>query len=85
LGFAYGSLGDYCKAIEHHKQHLSIAREIGDRLGEGNALFNISLAFNEIKERAKAIDYAKSALKIYEQIESPAADNVRRQLAEWQG
>jgi hypothetical protein len=29
--------------IEHYEQHPAIVREIGDRRGEGNALFNLSL------------------------------------------
>jgi hypothetical protein len=33
--------------------------------------------------RQKAIACAQAALKIYEQIEDPWADEVREQLAEW--
>jgi len=43
FGNAYADLGDVRKAIEFHEQYLSIAREIGDRLGEGNALGNLGL------------------------------------------
>ena len=35
LGIAYADLGDASKAIEYHEQALAIAREIGDRRGEG--------------------------------------------------
>ena len=85
LGNAYHSLGDYQKAIEYQEQSLAIATEIGDRLGEGNAMFNMSLALNETREREQAIGYAKSALQIFDQIESPYAEEVRQQLKEWQG
>jgi hypothetical protein len=44
----------------------------------------VSLSLDKLGQRAKAIDCAKSALKIYEQIESPTAERVRQQLAEWQ-
>ena len=37
LGNAYQSLGDYRKAIEYHEKRLKIAKEIGDRAGEGRA------------------------------------------------
>jgi tetratricopeptide (TPR) repeat protein len=84
LGLAYYNLGDYRKAIEFYEQHLAITKEIGDKRGEGNALWNKSLALDKIGERAQSITYAKSALHIYEQIESPMAESVRRQLAEWQ-
>jgi len=85
LGLAYWSLGEYRRAIEYHEQHLKIAREIGDRLGEGNALWNMSLALADLGERAKAIENAEAALKIFEQIESPEATKVKKQLEEWKG
>ncbi len=83
LGTAYAALGDARKAIEYYEKRIVIAREIGDRRGEGNALFNMSLALNDLDEREKAIAHAEAALKIYEQIESPYAERVRQQLAEW--
>lgn len=83
LGIAYADLGDARKAIDYYEQALVIAREIGDRRGEGNALFNMSLALGSLDKRADAVLLAREALQIYEQIESPYADRVRRQLAEW--
>jgi hypothetical protein len=44
----------------------------------------MSLSLDRLGQRAKAIELAKSALKIYEQVESPVAERVRWQLAEWQ-
>ena len=41
LGDAYQSLGDHQKAIEYLKKLLKIAREIGDRAGEGIAYRDI--------------------------------------------
>ena len=35
LGNAYRSLGSFSKALEHHKEHLAIAKEVGDRAGVG--------------------------------------------------
>ena len=37
LGNAYQSMADYQKAIEYHEKRLTIAKEIGDRAGEGRA------------------------------------------------
>ena len=34
LGSAYYEMGDFNQAIEYHKQHLSIAKELGDRASE---------------------------------------------------
>ena len=39
------SLGDYAKAIAYHTQHLAIAKEVGDRAGEGRAYGNLGNAF----------------------------------------
>jgi tetratricopeptide (TPR) repeat protein len=44
LGNAYADLGDVRRAIGFYEQHLSIAREIGDRYGEGAALGNLGTA-----------------------------------------
>jgi hypothetical protein len=35
-------------------------------------------------QRAQPIEHAKEALRIFEQIESPHAERVRRKLSEWQ-
>ena len=37
LGNAYQSQGDFSKAIKYYVQHLAIAKEVGDRAGEGVA------------------------------------------------
>jgi hypothetical protein len=39
---------------------------------------------DKLAQRDKAIDLAKSALAIFEQIESPDAEIVRKALAQWQ-
>ena len=45
----------------------------------------MSLALNQVGERAQAIQHAEQALTIYEQIEAPGAAKVRAQLAAWRG
>jgi tetratricopeptide (TPR) repeat protein len=83
LGIAYYSLGENRRAIEYHEQQLDIARQIGDRRAEGNASWNMSLALDNLGERKKAIEQAESALKIFEEIESPSAAKVKKQLDIW--
>ena len=73
------------KAIEYYEQQLMITRAIGDRRGEGNALFNTSLALDGLGKQAEAAMLAADALAIYEQIESPVAEQVQRKLEQWQG
>ena len=41
LGLCHDSLGEYRRAIDLQKQALAIAREIGDRRGEGGELGNL--------------------------------------------
>ena len=43
----------------------------------------MSLAFDMLGESGQGIDFAKSALEIYEQIKSHTAERVKHQLAEW--
>jgi tetratricopeptide (TPR) repeat protein len=83
LGNAHYSMGEYRRAIELHEQQRAIAHEIGDRLGEGNTLWNSALTLNKLGDLAEAIRRAEQALVIFEQIESPAAEQVRNQLASW--
>ena len=83
LGLAYGDLGEPQRAIEYCEQHLAIALETGDRRGEGIALWNRALGFDELGRRQEAISGGQAALDIFEQIEDPNAEMVRRQLADW--
>ena len=53
------------------------------RRGEGNALFNMSLALDKLGDRKGAIELSEAALTIYEQIEDPTAGMVRSRLEEW--
>ncbi|XP_065569429.1 G-protein-signaling modulator 2-like isoform X2 [Artemia franciscana] len=41
LGNAYFFLGDYIKAMQYHKHDLTLARTMGDRLGEAKASGNL--------------------------------------------
>ena len=59
---AYAHLGETRKAIEFYEQALMIAREIGDRRGEGNALGNLGIAYADLGETRKAIEFYEQAL-----------------------
>ncbi|XP_042300465.1 G-protein-signaling modulator 1-like, partial [Sceloporus undulatus] len=41
LGNAYFYLKEYAKALEYHKHDLTLARTIGDRIGEAKASGNL--------------------------------------------
>ena len=68
LGIAYYSLGDFRKAIEYHKRHLKISKEVGDRAGEGRAYGNLGNAYNSLGDFQKAIEYHKRHLKISKEV-----------------
>ena len=55
LGNAWDELGDSLQAIEHHKQHLAIAKEVGDRAAEGVANKDLSIAYRSLKDDISAI------------------------------
>jgi tetratricopeptide (TPR) repeat protein len=83
LGNAYYRYGDAKKAMELYYQAFVFAREIGDKAGKGNSLFNMSLLSNKLGQRDKAVEFIKAALEIFEQIESPYAEQARKTLASW--
>ena len=83
LGIAYKNLGEPRRAIEFFEQRLAVARELGDRRGEGNALWNMSLALDKLGQRAGAIARAEAALKILQKIEDPHVAKVQEQLEAW--
>jgi tetratricopeptide (TPR) repeat protein len=68
LGTIYSLLSEVRKAIEHYEQALAIAREIGDRRGECNALGNLGNASKDLGDARKAIEYYEQALAIAREI-----------------
>jgi len=68
LGNAYDSLGDFSKAIEYHAQHLEIAKEVGDRGGEGKAYANLGCAYQAQGGFRKAIEYQTQCLAIAKEV-----------------
>ena len=61
-------LGDKKKAIEYFKKHLKIAREIGDRGGEGITYGNLGIAYVSLGAYQKAMEYHEKSLKIATEI-----------------
>jgi tetratricopeptide (TPR) repeat protein len=62
LGNAYQSKGDFRKAIEYHMQHLEIAKEVGDRAGEGGAYRNLGNAYGSLGDYWKALEHHAQCL-----------------------
>jgi len=59
LGSAYQTLEDFSKAIKYHTQHLAMAKEMGDRAGEGRAHGNLGTAYQSQGDFSMAIDHQK--------------------------
>ena len=70
------------KAIDHHQQALAILREIGDRRAEGSNLGNLGIAYHALGQVEKARPMLTQSLAIFEDIQSPTAELVRKWLAE---
>jgi tetratricopeptide (TPR) repeat protein len=83
LGLAHCSLGKYRLAMDCYERQQAISRETGHREGEGNALWNSSLLLYGLGYREEAIAGARQALRIFEEIEDPAAGKVRLHMERW--
>ena len=57
LGNAHFSMGDFSQAIAYYMQHLAIAKEVGDRAGEGRAYANLGTCHMHLNECVKAVSY----------------------------
>lgn len=66
LGTAY-SLTEPLRAVEYYRQALDMARETGDRLGEGNALGGLGNAYANLGRDEQAIEcYEECLLLLYD-------------------
>ncbi|XP_066022690.1 tetratricopeptide repeat protein 28-like [Pocillopora verrucosa] len=68
LGNAYHRLGDFKKAIEYHNLYLKIAKEVGDKHGEGGAYGNLGNAYDSLGDFKTAIEYHNLHLKIAKEV-----------------
>jgi len=56
LGNAHYSMGDFSQAIEYYTQHMAIAREVGDRAGEGRVYGSLGIAYHSLADFSQAIE-----------------------------
>jgi tetratricopeptide (TPR) repeat protein len=68
LGRAYQNLGNFSKALEHHKEHRTMAKEVGNRAGECHAYGNLGIAYRWQGDYAKAIEYHAQDLTIAKEV-----------------
>ena len=67
LGLIDLLLGNYERAREQLLQSLQICRDIGDRAGEGETSYDLSLLFHHLGDNETACDYGQQSLRIAEQ------------------
>jgi tetratricopeptide (TPR) repeat protein len=82
LALAFRAVGQVEQAIAYQQQALAIDREIGYRLGEAHHLANLGLVYCDLGQVEQAKQYLQQALAIFEEIKSPEAGQVRKQLAD---
>jgi tetratricopeptide (TPR) repeat protein len=68
LGLCYADLGQTRAAIDHYRQALAIAREVGYRQGEAADLGNLGNCYAELGQIQTAIDHYRQALAIAREI-----------------
>jgi tetratricopeptide (TPR) repeat protein len=74
LASAYGSLGQYAKAVEYSQHTLKIAHELGDKQAETYALINLGNAYKSLQQYPQAIQVLQQALSLARDLEYPQAE-----------
>ncbi len=77
MGLACSNLGETRTAIEYYNQSRSIACEMGDLMGEGNALGNLGNAYFALGDARRAIEYYEQALVIARRINDKISKVLR--------
>ena len=67
---------DYVKAIEYHRQRLAIAKEVGDRAGEGLTYGNLGNAYRSQGDFSKAIEHHGQRLAIAKEVGDRAGEGM---------
>lgn len=68
LGNAYFYLGDYVKAMQYHKHDLTLARSMGDKLGEAKSSGNLGNTLKVMGKFDEAMICCKRHLEISREI-----------------
>ena len=55
---------DLKSAIHYHKLQLKVAKEEGDKVGEGRAYSNLEITYDDLGDFITAIDYHKRHLEL---------------------
>lgn len=61
-------MGDIKKAPHYYELHLKIAKEVGDRVGEGHAFLYLGQCFGGDNDLKKALEYHEKGLRIAKEV-----------------
>ena len=76
LGFLYESLGRQSEALDRYQQSLKLANALGDRVGEGTTLNNLSQIYHARGDYNGRAKYLEEALVIRRAIGDRAGEGV---------
>ena len=74
MGNACRNLGNFKQAIDYYEKNLSIAKEVGDRAGEGLTYGNLGNAFSNVGNFKQAIEYYEKGLSIAKEVGNRAGE-----------
>ena len=74
LGNFYFERYEFEKALHHHKRHLQIAKDIGDKYNEGRAYGNVGTVFKMLGDFPQAIKNLELSLKIAKELGDKATE-----------
>ncbi|WP_165958936.1 tetratricopeptide repeat protein [Actinomadura sp. KC345] len=80
LGYSLAGRRDFEAAIVHYEKALSAFREVGDRPGQGETLYNLGQAHLHLGRRRAARDCWVRALAIFEDLQTPQTAGVLARL-----
>ena len=83
LGQAKIKIHRFDEAKAHLDEALTIVHDIGDHRGEATALWYKSLVLDDMGDREGAMKLARESLAILDKIKNPRAQEVQKQLVEW--
>lgn len=67
IGVAHWARGNYERALEYLYESLALYQELGDILGQGNALMNIGLVFSDRLDSETSLRYFNEAISFFEE------------------
>ncbi|KAJ8916923.1 hypothetical protein NQ315_013394 [Exocentrus adspersus] len=74
LGNAYFYLGDYAKAMQYHKHDLTLARTMGDKLGEAKSSGNLGNTLKVMGRFDEAIVCCKRHLELSKELDDKLSE-----------